>query len=167
LGLPPTVLIQHQPPLQAQHLLAITLAITMSAIVAQLNPASSSVDKGIKVFYVTDQGNLGVSLKSSSKSTKDSTTFYAAGTATWGGRIRVKSHVSAATLDGVELVIAITEKKPLSSEEAKTEHDVSIVSLVFQNIAKTELDNTKVAIAATPASDESGGSPEAWIYYLQ
>ena len=118
-------------------------------------------DKGLQVFYVTDQDNLGVALKNSAKGGVDSQDIYAAAADGNVGLIPVKSEIGSAVLNGLNIVVAVTKHKLKTPNEQPTLNDISIVSPVYQVLDTTAITNTTAAI--TSNSDTSN----AWVYYLQ
>ncbi|KAF4946129.1 hypothetical protein FGADI_11407 [Fusarium gaditjirri] len=99
----------------------------MAPITALLN-SNVSDDKGIQVFYVTDQDNLAVSLKNSSKNGQGSENVFASGKDSHAGLISVKSEIATAVLDGLNIVVGVTKHKLSSPTETPTVNDVSISS---------------------------------------
>ncbi|KAK3369575.1 hypothetical protein B0T24DRAFT_362230 [Lasiosphaeria ovina] len=130
----------------------------MAPISALLNEGVESTEKAIHVFFVTDQKNLGVSLRNSGQKGKDTQDFYAADKNTWEGIILAKSEIGTARVDGVNLVVAMTRQKPSKPDAADTMNDISIVSPVYQVLTSTALKNTTATICS--AGDRG------WVYYL-
>ncbi|QPC73131.1 hypothetical protein HYE68_003883 [Fusarium pseudograminearum] len=118
-------------------------------------------DKGLQVFYVTSQDNLGIALRNSAAKGVDSQDFYEAAADAHVGLIPVKSEIGSAVMNGLNLVVAITKHKLKDEDEKPTLNDVSIVSPVYQVLDNTGITNTTAAIV----SNEDNSN--AWVYYLQ
>jgi len=132
----------------------------MAPISVLLN-SNVTTDKGIQVFYVTDQDNLGVALKNSASSGVDSDDVYVAGSDAHAGLVPVKSEIGSAVMNGLNLVVAVTKHKLKTPTETPTLNDVSIVSPVYQVLDTTAISNTTAAISSN--QDNSN----AWVYYLK
>ncbi|KAI8195456.1 hypothetical protein K4K52_012356 [Colletotrichum sp. SAR 10_76] len=132
----------------------------MAPISVLLN-SNVSDDKGLQVFYVTDQDNLGVSLKNSAKTGVDSQDVYVAAADGHAGLIPVKSEIGTAVMNGLNLVVAVTKHKLKTPTETPTLNDVSIVSPVYQVLDTTAITNTTAAISSNKENNN------AWVYYLK
>ncbi|KAH6632442.1 hypothetical protein F5144DRAFT_650484 [Chaetomium tenue] len=128
------------------------------APIAALFDSKAPTEKGVHVFYVTQQNNLGLACRHAGLHGKDSQDVWAADEKTFKGIVQDKSEIGAAIVDGVRFVVAMTNHKPESSEALATLNDVSIVSPIYQVLASTALGDTTMAIAS---SDDEG-----WVYYL-
>jgi hypothetical protein len=128
------------------------------APIAALYDPTAPTEKGIHVFFVTEQKNLGLTLRHAGKTGRDSQDARAAGKDTWEGIVLVKAEIGTATVEGVNFVVAMTRHKPENPNAPDTLNDVSIVSPIYQVLTTTALKNTTAAITSS--------GDQAWVYYL-
>ena len=146
----------------------LSIRVIQSANMAPLAIVQNNTDvkeKGLQLFYVNNQDNLGVSLKNSADEGQDPLSFFEAASDAYTGIIPVKSEIGSAVLNGLNLVVAITKHKPKDQCEKPTVNDISIVSPIYKVLDQTNITNTTATIISNKDGNKGGNS--AWAYYLR
>ncbi|CAP65925.1 uncharacterized protein PODANS_5_11210 [Podospora anserina S mat+] len=131
--------------------------------IANLNAPAG---KQISLYYNLKNQNLGLQQRNESTSQDPPTDVYVSSITAQVGWIENPSQVASANLTGLPLVFGFTEKKADPAVPKQLNHDVSILSPVYNPVGQTLKDNKTIAAVSDGVSASvfflTGGSGNAY-----